>query len=328
MILKVLKSNRISNYFLVLLLGIISWSDSLCDPLIYPYNRGESENLLYKIIDHLLKDSSFIQSLAGLVVILFLAFLIQQINSNYNIISSRTFLPSFIFIIITGGLTGIHSLHPVYIATIFLLISLYRLFNGLNKSKPYSAAFDTGFLLAVAALFYFNILILLPAFFIGIGIMARDKCWRNYLLIIIGFLLPFFFAFSYTIVNDQFLELIKTYEYNIFNINNKLQGNISLQLFLGFLTLLVLLGSIKIISQFDIKKVSTRKFFTIFFLIFLSSVAGILFMPGSSQEMLIIIAIPVTFLLSDYLFYLKNRLWGEILLSSLLTFVIILQIIA
>jgi len=327
MILKVLKSNRISNYFLVLLLGIISWSESLFDPSEYPYYRGESENLLYKIIDHLLKDSPFLQSLLGLIIIMLLAFIIQQINSNYNIISYRTILPSFIYIIITGGLTEMHTLHPVYMAAIFIIISIYRLFSGFNKSKPYSAAFDSGFLLGVAALFYFNIFILLPAFFFGIGIMSRDYCWRNYLLIIIGFLLPFFFAFSYAVVNEQFMELIKTYEYNIMTNNNKLQGNISLQLFLGFLTLLVLLGSIKIISQFGIKKVSTRKFFKIFFLIFISSLAGILFIPGSSREMIIIIAIPVTFLFSDYFFNLKNRIWGELLLTFLLAFVIIFQII-
>ncbi|MFW5823018.1 MAG: DUF6427 family protein, partial [Tangfeifania sp.] len=91
---------------------------------------------------------------------------------------------------------------------------------------------------------------------------------------------------------------------------------------------ITLLGSIKIIQQYDSKKVSTRKFFTVFFLLFITSLAGFTFVPATSQEMLVITAIPVTFLVSNFFVFLKSRFWGELLFSLLLIIVITLQVLA
>jgi hypothetical protein len=328
MLLKTLKSNRIVNYYLVIFLGIVFWIESLISPYKYPYYKGEPANLLYKPLEILFRDSLFIQSLIALIIALFIAFMIQQVNTRYNIVRYRTILPAILFIIISGGLTEMHTIHPVYFAAIFLLFSIHRLFNAFNKSKPYSEAFDSGFLLAAACLFYFNSFIIFPVIFFGIGFLSRDQRWRNYVLLSTGFILPFFFAFSCTYVTDHLMELLKTYEYSVLTINNRIKDNIPLLVFLVFLIILIIAGSIKIMSHFDIKKISTKKFFTIFLLLFLSSLAGIILIPSSSQEMLILSAIPVTFLLSDYFFFLQKRFWGEFLFTSLLVIVIVLQIIA
>jgi len=328
MILRTLKSNRSINYLIFPLFGILFWLKSLLNPQTYPFFQGETDNLLYQPVAHLLESNSFLQSLVSLILVLFLAFAAQQVNNQFNFIRIRTMLPAPLMVIIISGFTEMHTLHPVYFAAIFVILAIYRLFYAFDNAKPYSAAFDTGFLLGIGTLFYFNVSILFPAYLLGIGILSREYQWRQFVLNFLGFLLPLLFAASYAFFTNSFMELLKTYERNTFTSNNHFQSNITLFIFLGFLVFLIILGSISLIKQYDSKKVSTRKYFSVFFLLFLFSVISYIFIPATSQEMLIIISIPLTFLISNFFVFLKSRFWGELLFSLLFVLVVTLQFLA
>ncbi|MFW5773624.1 MAG: DUF6427 family protein, partial [Tangfeifania sp.] len=294
----------------------------------YSFYRGETQNLLYQPIARMFKDAALLQSIASLVILLVLAFIVLQINNRYSFIRVRTMVPAPLYIIMISGLVELHTLHPVYFAAFFVLLAIHRFFSAFDQVKPYSAVFDAGLLLGIASLFYFNSIVLFPAFFFGIPILARETRWREFVVVTLGFLLPFSFAVSYAFVTDNLLEVLKIFEVNTLTPNNHLKNNIPLQIYLGFLIIITLLGSIKIIQQYDSKKVSTRKFFTVFFLLFITSLAGFTFVLATSQEMLVITAIPVTFLVSNFFVFLKSRFWGELLFSLLLIIVITLQVLA
>jgi len=328
MILRILKSNRAVNYILFPLLAVVVWVESLIQPEIYSFYRGETQNLLYQPIARLFRDAALLQSIASLIILLVLAFIVLQINNRYSFIRVRTMLPAPLYIIMISGLVELHTLHPVYFAAFFVLMAIYRFFSAFDQVKPYSAVFDAGLLLGIASLFYFNIAVLFPALFFGIPILAREIRWREFAIVTLGFLLPFIFAVSYAFVAENLLEVLKIFEVNTLTPNSHFKNNIPLQIYLGFLIILTLLGSIKIIQQYDSKKVSTRKFFTVFFLLFVTSLASFTFVPATSQEMLVITAIPVTFLVSNFFVFLKSRFWGELLFSLLLIIVITLQVLA
>ncbi|MCD8569161.1 MAG: hypothetical protein LRY50_12905, partial [Geovibrio sp.] len=113
---------------------------------------------------------------------------------------------------------------------------------------------------------------------------------------------------------------------NLVTPNNLLQqGSFNHLIYLGFLILLILPGSFFLIGQIDEKKISTRKYFQIFFVIFLTSVALLLVVPAVSLEILVIMAIPLTFLISNYLIYMRRQFWGNVLLFLFLGLIIYLQ---
>lgn len=327
MILRILKSNRQINFVLSPAIGLLFWVINLIHPQEYPYYLGENKNLLFTPLDYLLKDSPLLQSLLSLGLVIALAFMIQQVNSRYAFIRIRTMLPAPLFILLVAGFTQMHTLHPVFFAEIFLIFAIYRLFNIFDQTKPYSSAFDAGFWLGIGSLFYFNLILLLPAFIIGIAVLNREYHWRTFTIHLLGALLPWLFAFSYAILTEHFWQLLEMLEQNIFTANNHFKSNIPLQFFLGFLIFLTLLGSIKIIMQYDTKKVSSRKYFTIFFLIFIFSIASFIFVPATSQEMLVIMAIPVSYLISNLLVFMKSRFWSELIFSALFGIVIFMEIV-
>jgi hypothetical protein len=328
MILRILKSNRQINFVLFPLIGLLFWVASLLHPHEYPYYLGENKNLLFAPIYSFLKNSLFLQSLLSLGLVITLAFMIQQVNNRFAFIRIRTMLPAPLFVLLVGGFTQMHTLHPVFFGAVFLLFAINRLFNMFNQSKPYSTSFDAGFWLGVGSLFYFNLILLLPAVLIGIAILSREYHWRAFAINVLGTLLPWFFAFSYAILTEHFLELLKMLEQNISTVNNHFISNIPLQIFLGFLIFLTVLGSIRMIQQYDTKKVSSRKYFSIFFYIFIFSMISFVFVPATSQEMLVIMAIPVSLLISNLLVFMKSRFWSELIFFTLFGIVIFMEIVA
>jgi hypothetical protein len=326
MLLQKIKSNHTLNFILFPLLGVLFWLRDLIYPTAYPFFPGEESNLLYGPVQNLLARSLFLQQLAALLLFLFIAFLILQINNRYNFIHVRTMIPATLFVILAGGFNEIHVLHPVYFGAIFFLIALYRLLSAYDLSQPYSAAFDSGFFLGISTLFYLNIIVVLPAFMVGIGLLSRETKWNEFVVMIVGFILPLIFGTAYAFYMDNLAELLGIFYSNIFTINNFFSESLVMQIYAGFLILLTLLGSVKMIKDYDTKKVSTRKFFIIFFLIFLSSIAAVIFFPAVSQEMLLITIVPVTFLISNLFVSLKSRFWGETFFLLLILIVFSMQI--
>lgn len=328
MILRILKSNRAVNFVLIPFIGLLFWITNLIHPQTYPYYLGENKNLLFAPLYHWLKNAPLAQSILALAMVIALAFMVQQINNRYSFIRIRTMLPAPMFVILVSGFVKMHTLHPVYFGAAFLLFAIYRLFSMFEQPKPYSAAFDAGFWLGAGSLFYFNLILLFPALLIGIAVLSREYHWRAFFIHLLGLLLPWFFAFSYAILTENFLELLKVLEQNIITVNNQLLSNLPLQIFLGFIIILTVLGSIKMAQQYDTKKVSSRKYFSILFFIFIFAMLCFIFIPATSQEMLIIVAIPISFLVSNLLVFMKSRFWSELLLTALFGIVIFLEIAA
>lgn len=327
MLLKKFKSNHTFNFILFPLLGVLFWLRDLLNPQVYPFYPGEADNLLYAPVHNLLQHSLLLQNLVALILFLLLAFIILQINNRYNFIRVRTMIPATLFVIMAGGFTEIHTLHPIYFGAVFFLMALYRLLGAFDQPQPYSPAFDSGFFLGISSLFYFSFIAMFPAFLIGTGILSRETKWREFAVLIIGFLLPFLFAASYSFYNDSIHQYLNIIESNIFTSNDFFLKNPILQVYAGVLVFITLLGSFKILKDYDTKKVSTRKFFIIFFLIFLSSIAGIVLIPAVSQEMLLITVIPVTFLLTNYFVFLKSHFWSELIFLMLIIIVTAMQFI-
>jgi hypothetical protein len=325
MLLKKFKTNHSFNFVLFPLIGMLFWLKNLIFPQAYPFYPGEQETLLFFPIFKLLEDSLAVQNILALVLFIILAFFILQLNNRFNLIRIRTILPATFFVIMAGGFTEIHALHPVYPGALFLLVALYRLFSAFDQNQPYSPAFDAGFFLGISSLFYFSIVAMLPAFIIGLGILSRDSRWREFAVLITGFFLPYIFAFSYAFYMEQVPAFLTNLSLNIVTPNPFFNINVPLYFYMGFLILLTFLGSVKMIQLYDTRKVSTRKYFIVFFLIFLCSLLGFFFIPATSKEMFIITLIPFTYLVSNYFVYLRSRIWGELLFSFLLLTVAALQ---
>ncbi len=326
MILRLLKSSSPFIYVLFLLIGILFWLGSLIQPAPYSFFDGENANVFYFPIFKITTKLPGLQVVLSLILALFTAFLIQQVSSRFALINARTKLPIAVYIIFIGGFTTLHTLHPVYFASIFLLLGINSLFSIFNNPKPQTDIFNAGLFIAIGTLFYFNLIVILPAFLIAISVLRRERKWREFLILIVGFVIPSLFALSYAFVTDQMNTVFITFQKNIITPVNYFKNNFPLLGYLILLVLLTLIGSVKIMQQYDSMKVSTRKYYLVLFIIFIFSMISYVFVPAASLEMLVISVLPVTFLVSNLFTSIQSGFWRELLFTMLVVFAIFMQI--
>ena len=221
----------------------------------------------------------------------------------------------------------LHSMHPVYPAALFLILTVDRLFNSFEKAVIHSNAFDSGIFLAIGSLFYLNLIFFFPVLWFAFIIIRQKVNWREYVLSTIGFLLPWLAALTYFLIAGKEDELIYSLQMNFTSHQIFVRENLPTQIFGGYLILLTLLGSFFLLLQYDDKRISSRRFFKVFFWIFLVSIVLIAANPAVSQEIIVITAIPLTYLISNYFIFMKRQIWGEILLYLLSAAVIYFQFV-
>ena len=327
MLLRVLKTNQAYHFILIPLMAALLWLPSLIRPETYLFYSGEDMMPLYRPVAWLMAQSKFLNSIVPLIMLVLLSFLAIRLNIQYAFIRIRTFLPASLLIFITSGLISLHAMHPVYFAVFFLLFAIDRIFDSYEKNKIHSNAFDASLLISIGSLFYLNLIFFFPVVWIGLLIIHKQIKWRDFILPLVGLILPWIFTFTVYFFSNRLLDFLIILEKNIFSSNNFLAGNISLQVYLGLLVLITLLGSFFLLSQYDEKKISSRKFFQVFFFVFLISLVLIVVIPAVSQEIFIILAIPLSFLIANYLVFMKRGFWGELILYLLLAGVIYLQFV-
>lgn len=327
MILKLLKSNQPYHFILIPLVVLVFWFRSFLTPGFFPFFGGENDMPLYSPLNQLLSGSPLINNAVAVVFVILLSFMILRLNTVYDFIQIRTFLPSNIFVLIVSGLLSLHTLHPVYFGAFFLLLCVDRIFNAYESKKANSNSFDSGFYLAVGSLFYLNLIFYFPVIWIGLFLLRKNREWRDFVLSLVGMLLPWLFAFSWYFLTDSVDELRTVVVQNMITSTSFLQGNISFQVYLGFLMVITLWSSLFLLVQYDAKKISTRKYFQIFFVIFLISVILFFLVPAASQEILVIMAVPLTFFISDYLIALKSQFWGNLFILVFLGLIIYMQFV-
>jgi len=327
MLLKVLKSNQPYHFLLIPIIATALWMRSLMNPVSYSFYPGEDMMLLYQPINSVLSNNPLASHFLALIFIILMAFLILKLNVQYAFIRSKTFLPSSLFILITSGIPDIHAMHPIYPAALFLILAIDRIFSSFDKEVIHSNAFDAGIFLSIGSLFYLNLIFFFPILWIGFIIVKPNVNWRDYILTTLGFSLPWLAALAYFQISGRTDELLHTLETNVTSHQIFLREGLPIQIYIGYLILLTLLGSVLLLSQYDGKKISSRKYFKVFFWIFLISCILIIANPAVSQEIIIILAIPLTYLISNYLVFMKRQIWGEVFLYLLTAGVIYMQFI-
>lgn len=328
MLLKTFRSNSAINFLIVPIIGILLWANSFYQQKSYQFYDGESQTLLFKPFEMLSNFSELTSQLLAFLILIACAFLMMRLNAQFSFIRVRTFLPTGIFLIITSGMPLLHHLLPVHFASIFLLFSLSNIFAAFHDQTKVEYGFNAGLFLSLGALFYQSTIGFLPFVWIGLLTVRKSPQWRDLVAPILGALVPFIFAFSWFYLNDNTNELFNNISQNFITQQQHIRGSISLQVYLGYLIFLLIVGSaFMILRNFDEKKVSSRKYFTVLFWMFINSLILILIIPSASIEMFMLMAIPLAYLIANYLVFTQQRFWSGTLFYLLIALVIYMQFV-
>jgi hypothetical protein len=320
MLLRWIKSNRNAGYILfpLILLGIFVFQ--IKGPGTIPEYAFGNTRLIPGLPEYLLSRFPVLKPAVAYLTLFSAGVLIFRINREFIFLNSWSMLPVFIFLFLVLGLPVFGQLHPVWFAVLFFLPAISRLFQVFDVRKPYRNLFESGFLLSMGSLFYFHLLFLLPAFIIGGKMIVRDARWREPFLVFLGAIVPWILTFSVFFMLDLIPDLLQWQKTSILQKNDSILKNLPLLVFISYAALLILSGSITIMRQYSEKKVRFRSFFTFLFFSFISTILSFILIPGCGFEMLVITAVPVSFLLSNYFDSVRITAYKEVVFTLIVLF--------
>jgi len=306
--IRLLKSYQPIVLFIIPIVTFLLWiSPFYSEPNIFFY----FDNLpmpLYKWIVDLLNNYHWILVVCSLLLTSLLAYLMVHINTKYIFIDTRTYLPTISFILLASSFAELQQLNSAIISAICFYFAIDRIFDSYRKNDILSNAFDSAFLISTGSLFYFNMVYYFPMIWIALVILNKLS-WRIILVSFLGLLLPYFFIAFYFFYNEKLDNLVEIIAMNLNFIHFYENLNISHLIYISFLVFFILASAISFYAGINTKKISIRKYYNVLFWFVLFSI--IIFLFASSIEILLIMAIPLSLIFSNYLIQIKNEWWSK-----------------
>lgn len=325
---EILKSNRPFVIILAILSGFALWFLTIVYPPVLDFKMDSSSMPLYKLALGFFKGNMIILNVFAFLLIIIQSLLIVRLNQKYILINARTFLPAFFYILISSSLVDIQEINPVLLGNFFIFFALDLIFKIYRSDYALSEIYLAGFFIAIASLIWAPFAIFQLLIWASLIIM-RPFIGREWIVSILGFLTPVLFAF---VMYYVFLDNVALYAilYNIKNefmiVPNFKSISLSSILFYSFLLFIILIASYNIIRNYQNRKIKTRKYFVINLFYFLIGLSIFLFFKRVSYEIIYILSIPVSFLLTDYFYSTKKNFFLNIILLLLYAGLVYMQI--
>jgi hypothetical protein len=324
MLLKYFSSNKAGLVAVILCLSFLFWLNTLLSPTGANAADLDLAGPLGRLVIKPLSAFPGISSFLAMLAILFCGFLLVQLNTKYVFLKSRSQLPLFFYVVITGSLAGLRFLSPALLSVLFVIAMLYRSFASFKKDRLTFHFLDAGILLGIAVMISIPALIFFPLLFIVL-LLFRNKVWQEWIYPWIGFCLPFLFWASFLYMTNQPLQNMGEEFRKVFSTPGKAEYYTLIQLvFYGYLASLILIGSLHMIRTIGNRKIQSRVFFVVFLWLFILSMLTVWVIPATGNVFLFTAGISIAFLLSNYFATCRNTRFNNFLLALLLAGIIIM----
>jgi hypothetical protein len=328
MLLKIFRGTGPGVVLLIFLVGLLVWFNAFMgqhDPQPFHYDLNPMP--LYGLMKDFVFKSALAGTIASFVMVILITFLLVNFNTTVFFINERTFLPSVIYLLLSGLFPTCQEFNPVLPAALLLMIAMRRIMDAYRKNGTAYNFFDASLLIGLGSLIYANLIWFGMLSIIGIALLRTGNL-KEILLAFLGLITPLALtAGIYYVTGRDLLTLVSTAVKNLF-------GEAGSYYFTRVtVSGLVVIGLISVISIFYLltvmngKKIKSRKTFSLLIWSFLISLVIYFAIPGVSVEMVYITAIPLSYFLTHYFVFIKKKLLPEIFFTALIIIIAVIQVL-
>lgn len=327
MLLRIFRGTGPGVIALITLAAIGVWLSSFINPLLpSSFHYDINPMPLYLLLKGLIGKSALAGVSFSFVLVLIITFLLVNFNTSVFFINERTFLPSIIYVLLTGLFPQLRVLNPVLPATLLLLIAIRRIIDSYRKNGTAFNFFDASFLVSLGSLFYANLIWFGLLIIIGIAILRTGNI-KELFLALLGLCTPMILTVGiYYVTGKDMISLVNTALFNLFDHAGKYYFS---RITITCLIVIALGSVISIFYLFSVmnnKKIKSRKTFTELIWTLIISLVVYFSIPSASVELIFIGAIPLSYIVSHYFIFSKKKLLPEILFAAMFLIVAVLQI--
>lgn len=312
------QSAYLTRYIVIFFLTAIFWIPTF---IVKTTFLGESLPTFEAFL-WLLGNNFYVSTSLAFLITLTSALAFNQLCSEFGISDRVSTIGGFLFVLLASSSSFFTAMLPFIPATFILLLLLRNLFSIPHADKQIPLAFNSGFLIGFAALFYTQIAFLILVVWIALYV-HRAESWRSYIVSTIGLASPFLFAFVWYFWTDQLNDFVSLWV-NLFKIGDLTQFiemsylNMASAIIIFFF---VLYAMLKVLASLREKSINLRRNLMISFYFFVIVVLMVL-LSGQPEGMYLFV-LPSAILLVQTL----NKPSRERFVNMVLTLLILLILV-
>lgn len=282
----------------------------------------------YKLIFGAIHTLPVLHHFVAMLIIMLMSYLLIRVGVRDQLLQQRSVMPAIFFVLFTAALPEARLVSPALIGSLFYLISFIILFAVHDKEADTLSVFTASLILALGSMFCLKLIWFVPLIWVSLWTL-RPVTWRELMYPVLAYFILALFLFTwYWGVMDNGSALAPLLAENL-GFSGEIPGfHFSVYILYGYLLLLVAIASLYIINRFQSRKTVTQNIYQVMFYMFLAGVLFFVFIARFEPGSLVFMAIPLTFVLSNY-FHRKKSPWiHEIVLWILLGLVVYVQLMA
>ena len=306
-----------------LLIGVASWLYMLIESdLSFSDKYGA---FMFVALSGWFANAQWLYVWFGLFLFLLAAILMIFANARLHLTDKLSYLPTLCYILLIAGVPEIHLFNPALIASILLLTGFILLAGAFESERISYRFFTAPAFISVAAFFYQYMYMYMLVVWIVIALL-RPGYWREWVFSILGFALPFFFAFSWFFLLDDDYTRLGVFFEEILTIQRVMPSLSAITIiFIVTCVLLFVISFVYMLRYVGSKKVIFRNRYYVMVLIAVVTAGMIFIVPDTLPQAWYLLAFPMSFVMANYLTTIKSKRWGNIVLSLLFAGAIVAQ---
>lgn len=318
MIVRIYKTGYIFHAFSIILIAIIIWLPHFL--VQQPLTEFNYSSLLYGLFDDFFGAYYFVNLSISFLLVVVGGLLINNLIISNEISGKTSMLGFFFFILLNSSISTNILMTQFLMSSFFILLMVNTLFKIPKGVDAIPISFNASFFLGLASLFYYPSLLLIIAIWVGLMIFTVSS-WREYVVSIIGVLLPLFFSFSWYFFTDKhelfYEKFIAAFHFDFTFLPMSIMDLIVAVLLLG----LIVPSVLKLSGSLLEKSIVLRQKLT--FAIWLFALLLLLIILfAKSPASWVMLSVPATIILTSVASEIKKLKWVDLYLS--LVFVLVL----
>jgi hypothetical protein len=221
-------------------------------------------------------------------------------------------LPAIIILLAYSWDPNYLTMHAMLPAGIFCIIALNSILSMYGQQDAYHQLFTAGFSIGIASLFYVPLAFLLFLIWFTL-ITYRISSWREYVISVISFSLPFLYYISWLFWNDNLTGGFDQFFNSLVNLIAPPRIPFVPTIWLSFSAFMILVGMMAVLNSINDKVISIRRRVWVMFNFSFTALIGILLAGWPILSANYIFVIPMSFYLTGSLVLKKRTFWFEIL---------------
>jgi hypothetical protein len=249
---------------------------------------------------------------ARLIVLLLLAIqygLAINLLNSYRLADYTTVFPGIFLILFSCFSPYFLFLSSIHFVNTFFIIILFILFSTYNQPKIADSLFNSGLIAGISFLFFPPTFYILPIIFIGLSIL-RSYSFKERMSVLLGFIIPSFWAGLYYFWQDKF-DLFYKYQFtNLFGYPQFSIQNLSYVTILMY-GIFIVLSFFLILSYDKIgyrRIIQSRKRINLIYWSLGIITLVLFFLPQQGQEVYLLLSLPLSLLTSLGFITMKPKL--------------------